>query len=180
MKLAKFFTCLAITLVLIYVLDRGWSIGSISIPPLGKFLDPFHGFWQNLEPTGYQGKKQLVIPGLQSPVTVVYDSLLVPHIFARNSEDLYLAQGYITALHRLWQMEFQTHAAAGRVSEIVSSDAVLDYDRRQRRLGMVYGAQQALKSIEEHPAIIQYTKGVNHFIQSLNYESLPFEYKLLN
>jgi penicillin G amidase len=180
MKLAKFFTCLAITLLLIYLMNRGWTIGSISIPPLGKFLDPFHGFWQNLEPTGYQGKKQLAIPGLQQPVTVVYDSLLIPHIFAQNNDDLYLAQGYITAMHRLWQMEFQTHAAAGRVSEIVASDAVLNYDRRQRRLGMVYGARKALEAMDKHPAIIQYTKGVNHFIESLDYNSLPFEYKLLN
>lgn len=180
MKLAKFFTGLAITLLLIYVMNRGWTIGSISIPPLGKFLDPFHGFWQNLEPKGYQGKKQLAIPGLKAPVSVVYDSLLIPHIFARNNDDLYLAQGYITAMHRLWQMEFQTHAAAGRVSEIVASEAVLNYDRRQRRLGMVYGAEQALKTMESHPAIAQYTKGVNHFIRSLHYNSLPFEYKLLN
>ena len=180
MKLAKFFASLAITVLLIYLMDRGWTIGSVSIPPLGKFLDPYHGFWQNLEPTNYQGKKQLVLPGLKEPVSVVYDSLLIPHIFARNNDDLYLAQGYITAMHRLWQMEFQTHAAAGRVSEIVASDAVLNYDRRQRRLGMVYGAQQALKSMEEHPAVIQYTKGVNLFIQSLDYTDLPFEYKLLN
>ena len=180
MKLAKFLTGLVITLVLIYTLNQGWTIGRISIPPLGKFLDPFHGFWQNLEPKGYQGKKQLAIPGLKDPVTVVYDSLLIPHIFATNNDDLYLAQGYITAMHRLWQMEFQTHAAAGRVSEIVASDAVLDYDRRQRRLGMVHGAEQTLKSMDNHPAIVQYTKGVNHFIQSLDYNSLPFEYKLLN
>lgn len=180
MKLAKFFTGLAITLLLIFLLDRGWTIGSVSIPPLGKFLDPFQGFWQNLHPRGYEGKKQLDIPGLREPVTVVYDSLLVPHIFAKNNDDLYLAQGYITAMHRLWQMEFQTHAAAGRVSEIVSSDAILDYDRRQRRLGMVYGAEQALKSMENHPAIIRYTEGVNRFIESLDYRSLPFEYKLLN
>jgi penicillin G amidase len=180
MKLVKFFTSLAITLLLIYLMNRGWTVGSISIPPLGKFLDPFHGFWQNLEHTGYQGKKQLAIPGLKSPVTVVYDSLLIPHIFAQNNDDLYLAQGYITAMHRLWQMEFQTHAAAGRVSEIVASDAVLNYDRRQRRLGMVYGAEQALQSMENHAAIIQYTEGINHFIESLDYETLPFEYKLLN
>ena len=180
MKLTRFFASLAVTLLLIYLMGRGWTIGSVSIPPLGKFLDPFHGFWQNLEPTGYQGKKQLVIPGLREPVSVVYDSLLIPHIFARNNEDLYLAQGYITALHRLWQMEFQTHAAAGRVSEIVASDAILNYDRRQRRLGMVYGAKQALKSMDEHPAVIQYTKGVNLFIESLDYANLPFEYKLLN
>lgn len=180
MKLGKFFTGLAITLLLIYALNKGWTIGTTSIPPLGKFLDPFHGFWQSLEPRGYQGKKQLTIPGLKEPVTVVYDSLLIPHIFARNNDDLYLAQGYITAQHRLWQMEFQTHAAAGRVSEIVASDAILDYDRRQRRLGMVYGAKQSLKSMDNHPAIIQYTKGVNSFIESLDYNNLPFEYKLLN
>ncbi|HEY9487898.1 MAG TPA: penicillin acylase family protein [Chryseosolibacter sp.] len=180
MNLAKFFSSLVITLLLIYSLDRGWAIGGISIPPLGKFLDPYHGFWQNLEPTGYQGKKQLAIPGLTAPVSVVYDSLLIPHIFAKNNDDLYLAQGYITAMHRLWQMEFQTHAAAGRVSEIVGSEAIINYDRYQRRLGMVYGAEQALKSMNEHPAIIQYTKGVNHFIESLDYDDLPFEYKLLN
>ena len=180
MNLAKFFTSLVITLLLVYLMDRGWTIGSISIPPVGKFMDPFRGFWQNLEPIGFQGKKQVVIPGLKQPVTVVYDSLLIPHIFAKNNDDLYLAQGYITAMHRLWQMEFQTHAAAGRVSEIVASDAVLNYDRRQRRLGMVYGAQQALTAMDSHPAIIQYTRGVNHFIESLNYKRLPFEYKLLN
>ena len=180
MNLTKFFTGLAITVLLIFLLNRGWTIGSISIPPLGKFLDPFHGFWQNIEPKGYQGKKQLSIPGLREPVTVVYDSLLIPHIFAKNNDDLYLAQGYITAQHRLWQMEFQTHAAAGRISEIVASEAILNYDRRQRRLGMVYGAEQALKSMEKHPAIVQYTRGVNQFIATLNYEQLPFEYKLLN
>jgi penicillin amidase len=180
MKLVKFLTSLAITVLLIYLLNQSWTIGSVSIPPLGKFLDPFHGFWQNLEPGGHQGKKQLSIPGLKEPVTVVYDSLLIPHIFASNNEDLYLAQGYVTAQHRLWQMEFQTHAAAGRVSEIVGGDAVLNYDRRQRRLGMVYGAQNALQSMGTHPAIIQYTKGVNLFIESLDYSNLPFEYKLLN
>lgn len=180
MKLTKFFAGLAITLLLIYLMNRGWTLGSVSIPPLGKFLDPFHGFWQNIEPKGYQGKKQITIPGLKEPVTVVYDSLLIPHIFARNNDDLYLAQGYITAQHRLWQMEFQTHAAAGRVSEIVANEAVLNYDRRQRRLGMLFGAHQAMKSIGNHPAIDQYTKGVNHFISSLDYNSLPFEYKLLD
>lgn len=180
MKLAKFLTSLALTLLLILAMDRGWTIGTVSIPPLGKFLDPFHGFWQNLEPTGYQGKKQLVLPGLKEPVSIVYDSLLIPHIFANNNDDLYLAQGYITAMHRLWQMEFQTHAAAGRVSEIIASDAVLNYDRLQRRLAMPYSARQALKSMEEHPAVAQYTKGVNLFIESLTYEDLPFEYKLLN
>lgn len=180
MNLAKFITSLAVTCLLVYLLNEGWSFGNVAIPPLGKFLDPFHGFWQNVEPSGYQGKKQLQIRGLKEPVTVVYDSLLIPHIFAQNNDDLYLAQGYITAMHRLWQMEFQTRAAAGRISEIVKSDAVLDYDRRQRRLGMTFAAQNALEAEPNHPAVVQYTKGVNLFIETLDYDDLPFEYKLLD
>src|SRR5690606_41555307 len=176
----KFFLSLFATLALIYLLDRSWSVGDTRIPPLGKFLEPMNGFWQNVEPRRFIGPKDLRVNGLKDKVTVLYDSLLIPHIFANNEDDLYMAQGFITAMHRLWQMEFQTHAAAGRVSEIVASDAVLNFDRRQRRLGMVFGARQALKAMEEHPAVVQYTKGVNLFIESLDYNSLPFEYKLLN
>ena len=57
-------------------------------------------------------------------MTIYYDSALVPHIYAANDEDLYAAQGYITAKNRLWQMEFQTHAAGGRISEIVGKAIV--------------------------------------------------------
>ncbi|HAZ25717.1 MAG TPA: hypothetical protein DCY95_14920, partial [Algoriphagus sp.] len=56
-----------------------------------------------------------------------------------NEEDLYRVQGYVTAQHRLWQMEFQTMAAAGRISEIVGPVA-LELDRMTRRKGLAYGA----------------------------------------
>ncbi len=52
-------------------------------------------------------------------MTIYYDSALVTHIYAANDEDLYAAQDYITAKNRLWQMEFQTHAADGRKTEVV-------------------------------------------------------------
>jgi penicillin amidase len=184
MKVAKFSISLIITLVLIFFLNNQWTIGSIPVPPLGKFLDPFHGFWQNIEADGEMPDENLTIPGLKEAVSIRFDSLMIPHIFAKNDDDLYLAQGYITAYHRLWQMEFQTHAAAGRVSEILGSDAVLNYDRSQRRLGMVYGAKRALQFMESDSIarrqISQYSKGINHYIQSLEYDDLPFEYKLLD
>ena len=182
MKYARFIVCLIITVALVYFLHNNWTIGNTPIPPLGKFLDPFHGFWQNIEPSP-TGEDDLSIRGLEGPVTVIYDSLLIPHIFASNDNDLYLAQGYITAMHRLWQMEFQIHAAAGRLSEIIG-EAALDYDRRQRRLGMLYGAGHAaemmMQDADTRMAIEQYTKGVNLYIESLNADELPFEYKLLN
>lgn len=184
MKVIKFSISLLVTLALLYLLNNSWSIKGAPIPPLGKFLDPFHGFWQNIEFSNSKNKEDLSIPGLAAPVTVVYDSLMIPHIFAQNDADLYLAQGYVTARHRLWQMEFQTHAAAGRVSEILASDAVLNYDRSQRRLGMMYGAKRAVEFMESDPTVKsmvqKYSEGINHYIQGLEYEQLPFEYKLLD
>ena len=123
MKLLKVGISALITIALVYGLNRSWNFGT-SIPPLGKFLDPFHGFWHNAE-KGDPADQQLELDGLQGEVTVVYDSLLIPHIFAGNDDDLYLTQGYVTAQHRLWQMEFQTLSAAGRISE--SSAAINDH-----------------------------------------------------
>src|SRR6478736_8426767 len=117
MKLIKVGISALITIALVYSLNRGWNFGK-SIPPLGKFLDPFHGFWHNAE-KGDPANEELALSGLQDEVNVVYDSLLIPHIFAKSDGDLYLTQGYVTAQHRIWQMEFQVLAAAGRISEIM-------------------------------------------------------------
>ncbi|MCK6618606.1 MAG: penicillin acylase family protein [Cyclobacteriaceae bacterium] len=183
----KFLISLAVTILLVWALDKRWTAGNIPIPPLGKFLAPSHGFWQNIEPRGYQLPEFLNLPGLKQPVTIVFDSIMIPHIIAQNDEDLYYAQGYITAFHRLWQMEFQTHAAAGRLSEIVGKskdDAALNYDRQQRRLGMVYAAENALRSMESDPVakmvVTRYAEGINAYINSLSDKKLPLEYKLLD
>src|SRR5258706_5594370 len=145
MRVIKIITSVSITLALILFLNRSWNFGT-PIPPLGKFLDPFHGFWQNAESSKVISY-EVLLSDLKEEVTIVYDSLHIPHIFAKNDEDLYFAQGYVTARDRLWRMEFQTHAAAGRLSEIFGK-AALDFDRSQRRLGMVYAAQRSLAAME--------------------------------
>jgi penicillin G amidase len=187
MKVVKISVSLLVTLLLIYLLNNSQQVGSTRVPPLGKFLDPFHGFWQNIESDGKPTSTALDLAGLEGKVTIYLDSLLIPHIFATTDEDLFIAQGYVTAMHRLWQMEFQTHAAAGRISEIIgagANDGVLNYDRGQRRLGMVHAARNAVAGMEENPltkaAIEKYAEGVNQYIQSLRYKDLPFEYKLLD
>ncbi|WP_276373619.1 penicillin acylase family protein [Chryseolinea sp. H1M3-3] len=183
----KFFFSLAITLLLIYLLDNRWVVGDTPVPAIGRFLDPFHGFWQNIESRTPQGFNAVNLPHIKDKVKIVFDSLDIPHIFANNDEDLYYAQGYVTAMHRLWQMEFQTHAAAGRVSEITGAgkdSVILNYDRGQRRQGMTYAAENALEALNDDKTarmmIRQYTAGVNAYIKSLEYKNLPFEYKLLN
>lgn len=181
MKVLKIGLSFIITVTLIYALDRSWNFGS-PIPPMGKFLNPFEGFWQNAETKDVRSET-LTLSGLKDDVIIHYDSLLIPHIYAKHDEDLYLAQGYITARNRLWQMEFQTHAAAGRISEIIGP-AALDYDRTQRRRGMVFAAENSLRVMEADPIakamVSQYTQGINQYIASLQYKDLPLEYKLLD
>lgn len=180
MKFLKVGISALITIALVYALNRSWNFGS-PIPPLGKFLDPFHGFWQNAE-TEKVASNDWTLSGIKDEVSIVYDSLLIPHVFAKNEEDLYFAQGFVTAKDRLWQMEFQTHAGAGRISEIIGS-AALDFDRTQRRMGMVFAAENALQAMDKNPLakmlVESYTRGINAYIETLSYENLPLEYKLL-
>jgi len=148
---------------------------------LGKFLDPFHGY---LSLVGSDDIHRLDINDLQlkSPVHIVFDSLRIPHIFAENEEDLYFTQGYVMAFDRLWQMEFQTHAAGGRLSEIIGEKA-LPYDRFQRRIGMVHGAEKGLVEMKKDPVyfnLLAFTRGVNAYIESLNPQDYPLEYKILD
>lgn len=183
MRVIGFLLSLVITTGLVYVLDNSWVVDGNRIPPLGKFLDPFHGFWQNAEPKGFRYEDQLNIEGFGEPVIVVYDSMLIPHIFANNNADLYRAQGFITARHRLWQMEFQALAGTGRVSEVIGGTAI-PFDRRQRRQGMVMGAEHALHAIEQdsitNRILLAFTAGVNEYISRLSYDDLPIEYKLID
>jgi len=178
MKWLLFVPATLITILLCWELNTKQG----DLPPIGTFFSPFTGFWQNNE-TGKISDEQLKIPGVKDKVIVRMDDNMVPHIFAQNNYDLYFAQGYITAKYRLWQMEFQTAAAAGRISEIVGNRAI-DYDRQQRQWGMVYGAENTEKAMESDPQCKQaadaYTAGVNAWINSLSEKDFPIEYKLLD
>ena len=98
--------------------DSIWVESQSFIPPLGKVLSPSHGLWYNAEPTHSHVDRRIQFDQLAEPVQVVFDERMVPHIFAKNLKDASFVQGYITAKMRLWQMELQTHAAAGRLTEI--------------------------------------------------------------
>ena len=178
MKYFKLLISFALTIGIFYVLNT--KLGAI--PPLGKFLNPSSGIWQNETDESLTG--EINVPGLTDKVTVHYDELIIPHVFAQNEQDLYKAQGYLTAKHRLWQLEFQTHAAAGRLSEIFGERA-LNYDRTERRRGMGFGADQVMKYMEDHDPktlsfVQSYADGVNAYIDQLDPKDYPVEYKLLD
>ncbi|QPH41101.1 penicillin acylase family protein [Pedobacter endophyticus] len=153
-------------------------------PPLLKFLNPFMGFWQNAENNHFIFNHKAKIKGAIDKIEIVFDDRMIPHIFASNDHDLYLAQGYVTAMHRLWQMDFQTRFAAGRISEVVVSDAARESDRYQRRMGMVFGAENSLKGMMADPKskemLLAYTEGINAYIKTLSKAKYPIEYKILD
>ncbi|MEY3323943.1 MAG: penicillin acylase family protein [Chitinophagaceae bacterium] len=178
MRIGSFLVSATLSIALVVALDR--PLGKI--PPLGKFLSPQYGFWQNAEPIGMDYGGTLQLKGLKGDATVYFDDRLVPHVFAENEEDLYFIQGYLHARFRLFQIDLQTRAAAGRASELAGSKAI-NFDREQRRLGMVFAAENALKEMEEDPLsksiFDAYTAGVNSFIDQLTESALPIEYKLM-
>lgn len=123
------------------------------------------------------------LPGLSGTVEVVYDDLMVPHIFAQNITDAARVQGYVTAQHRLWQMDITTRKAAGRLSEILG-ERTLRIDRITRRRGTAFAAENDLIGWQKSPktmSLLQaYTDGVNAWIDQLSPAEWPIEFKLLN
>lgn len=184
MKWFKFLLALAATLALIWRLQTPIPLGDKNIPAPGDFLNPFSGFWRNAEPLSGPAALdgELNLHGLKGKVQVAYDDLLIPHIFAENTEDAVRVQGYVTASQRLWQMDLTTRKAAGRLSEVLG-ERTLKLDRLMRRRGMVFAAEKAVKSFQRSPEMVRYmnafTEGVNAYVDQLDEADYPLEFKLL-
>jgi penicillin amidase len=119
------------------------------------------------------------VPGISSKVRVVRDAHGVPTIEAATLEDLFFAQGYVTAQERLWQMDMMRRAAGGELSEVIGEDTI-KMDREERILGLRLAAQAAEKNITARDRVYfdAYTRGVNAFIDS-HRNRLSLEFRLL-
>jgi penicillin amidase len=122
------------------------------------------------------------LPALKGPVDVVRDRWGVPHIYASNADDLFVAQGFVAAQDRLWQMEMWRRQREGRLAEILGPQAV-ERDRIARLL-KYRGPTDEREWTSYHPdgrrLFEAYARGVNAFIQSVqaNPDKLPVEFTL--
>jgi penicillin amidase len=123
---------------------------------------------------------ELRLRGLRDSVTVYRDRWGVPHIFAENEHDLFMAQGFVQAQDRLWQMETNRRIAAGRLSEIFGPEAV-EVDRVLRSFGFMRAARAELSTYDAATLEIlhAFSRGVNAFIEGQG-GRLPFEFKALS
>src|SRR5215470_17497545 len=121
----------------------------------------------------------LPVSGIAAPVSVTRDAHGVPTIESASIDDLFFAQGYITAQDRLFQMDLMRRAATGELAEIVG-DIALDHDRRQRILGIKAMTEKGLQSAtdDDRRQFSAYARGVNAFINS-HRDRLPLEFRIL-
>ncbi len=135
--------------------------------------------WWMLHRTLPQLDGSVVVPELKQEVEIGRDQWGVPHIQAKSLEDLLVAQGYVLAQDRLWQMDLLRRAAAGELSEIFG-EAALETDRENRTLGFRAAAERNLALMPaEHRAILEaYARGVNRYIEERR-ERLPGEFLVL-
>ena len=122
----------------------------------------------------------LQVKGLSGAVKVTRDGHGVPTIETTTLEDLFFAQGYVTAQDRLWQMDVMRRFGAGELSEILG-EGTLKVDREQRILGLRAAAKKslALASPRDRSYFDAYARGVNAFIDTHG-KSLPIEFRILN
>jgi len=122
---------------------------------------------------------RLQVKGLSAAVKVTRDGHGVPAIEAATLEDLFLAQGYVTAQDRLWQMDVMRRFGSGELSEILGADT-LKIDREKRILGLRAAARKSLQmaSPRDRSYFEAYARGVNAFIETHG-SSLPIEFRIL-
>ncbi|MCH7663385.1 MAG: penicillin acylase family protein, partial [Chloroflexi bacterium] len=82
-------------------------------------------WWPGAKKASYpQIEGEITVAGLDAPVDIYRDAMGIPHIYASTEHDLFLAQGYVHAQDRFWQMDMNRHASAGRLSELLGSATI--------------------------------------------------------
>jgi len=122
---------------------------------------------------------EMQLSGLSAPVTVRRDAHGVPHIEADSQDDLFVAQGYVTAQDRLWQMDTFRRNANGDLAEILGASLV-PHDKMQRVFMFRNTAERIYGSLDpaDRARLDDYARGVNLFIAQ-HQDSLPAEFRLL-
>lgn len=119
---------------------------------------------------------KLTLPGLTAPVIVTRDEEGVPHIEAESLQDLYMAQGYVQAQDRLFQMDLSRRQASGRLAEVFG-EAAVEQDKMFRVLGLRRAGEASLAAYnqEARDVLAWFCQGVNAYLAQGN---LPVEFTL--
>ena len=180
MKVVKLLVSCILAGAVLWGLNHSWG----ALPSLGLLLDPADGLYRTARQAAPEADtSRLTLGALDAPVTILRDDRGVPHIFARSDRDATIALGYVVAQDRLFQIDFLSRVASGRMASVFGPPAV-ETDRFLRQTGMEWGAQKNRQRIEaadgiEADLVAWYGAGVNAYLDALAPEDLPLEFRLL-
>ncbi|UUU33281.1 penicillin acylase family protein [Streptomyces sp. CA-210063] len=143
----------------------------------------FGAFWSvsTVRASFPQTKGSIALDGLSGPVDVKRDGYGIPQIYASSDEDLFMAQGYVQAQDRFYEMDVRRHMTAGRLSEMFGEGQV-DNDEFLRTLGWHGIAEEEYEktlSAETKKYLDAYAKGVNAYLAGKDGEEISLEYAAL-
>ncbi|MGP3776325.1 penicillin acylase family protein [Streptomyces sp. SDT5-1] len=122
------------------------------------------------------------VRGLRAPVEIVEDRYGVPHIYADNEHDVFLAQGFNAARERLFQIDLWRRRGLGELSAVLGPDYVAQ-DRATRLF--LYRGDMDLEwsryAEDAREVATRFTAGINAYVDWLDAhpDRLPEEFGLL-
>jgi penicillin G amidase len=118
----------------------------------------------------------LTISSLLAPVRVVRDRWGVPHIYAQSQDDLFVAQGFVQAQDRLFQMDLWRRSVQGRLSEVLGANFI-ERDAMTRRIQYAgdLDAEWASYGPDARTIAAAFVRGVNAWV-TLARERPPEEF----
>ncbi|MER5535483.1 penicillin acylase family protein [Streptomyces mirabilis] len=143
----------------------------------------YGGYWgvSTVRASFPQTKGSLTLDGLSGPVDVKRDGNGIPQIYASSDEDLFMAQGYVQAQDRFYEMDVRRHMTSGRLSEMFGSSQVKN-DEFLRTMGWDRVAKEEYDkklSASTKKYLQAYAKGVNAYLKGKDGEDISLEYAAL-
>jgi len=143
----------------------------------------YGGYWSvsTVRASFPQTSGSITLEGLSGPVDVKRDGYGIPQIYASSDEDLFMAQGYVQAQDRFYEMDVRRHLTSGRLSEMFGKSQVKN-DEFLRTLGWDRVAKQEYDtklSSSTKKYLDAYAKGVNAYLKGKSGKDISLEYAAL-
>lgn len=121
---------------------------------------------------------ELAVPGPSAPVEVIRDPWGVPHVYAASLEDLFLAQGFVVASERLFQLDMTLRLANGRLASMFA-ELMLPMDRFARTVGWNRAGERIAAAYDDLSLRMtrSFRAGVQAWLETM--PAPPVEYGLL-
>jgi penicillin amidase len=142
----------------------------------------YHAYSFGETPAVKSSPLEMHVPGLRQPAEILVDHWGVPHIYAANNDDAFLAQGFNAGRDRLFQIDLWRRRGLGRMAEVFGP-AYVEHDKAAR-LFLYRGdlsKEWAAYGPDSEKIAESFVAGINAYVDWLvaHPDRMPIEFKLL-